>query len=356
MIEAKDMHDRTVMDELPIPIIILSGKDHSVRWMNNRAEIWLQKSRQYFIGRPISELTDEPEKLAVPIKRVIDTSGAVVAEDISVRRWDDSDTLCHLTAFPAGEDVAIIMRQHRRASGLGNSSQDIDAVEALGRMLAHELKNPLAGIKGAAQLLASEISSEEGRELIALITTETERIHRLADGMEAFGSVKMDSMDAVNIHTVLRQARLLAQSMNSDITFEEDYDPSLPEVRGNRDALMQISLNLIKNSVEAIVHHKHGGKITLRTSYRAGVSRQEIGKRQSLPIEIKFIDDGPGIPPHIRRQLFQPFITDQPAGRGLGLTLVSKLIQAHNGIIEVKSKPDCTVFSILLPTFHPEDT
>ena len=355
MIEAKNTELRALMDALPIAIVILSGDDRSVRWINNHAELWLQKSRLYFVGKPISELSEFPEKLLALTGRVIETSGAVIAEDVPVHRWDDPEALCHVTAFPAGDDVALILRQHRRANMTGNSDQDIDAVESLGRMLAHELKNPLAGIKGAAQLLSTEITSDEGRELISLITTETDRIHRLADRMEAFGTIAVEAMGPVNIHTVLRQARLLAQSMNGNIIFEEDYDPSLPDVIGDQDALMQISLNLIKNAVEAIAHHKTGNQITLQTSYRAGVSRQETGRLQALPVEIKFIDNGPGIPPHIRRQLFQPFVTDKPAGRGLGLTLVSKLVHAHGGMIETKSKPGRTVFSILLPTYQYED-
>lgn len=355
MVEAKDIDQRTVMDDLPIAIVILSRQDYSVLWMNNHAELWLQKSRLHFIGKPLSELSENPDKLTDMIDRVIETSGSVIAEDMPVYRWDDPNALCHVTAFPAGDDVALILRQHPRVGMNGDSTQDIDAVGSLGRMLAHELKNPLAGIKGAAQLLRSEIVSEEGRELITLIATETDRIHRLADRMEGFGAVAIEAMEAVNIHTVLRQARLLAQSMDGDIIFEEEYDPSLPEVIGNRDALMQISLNLIKNAVEAIVHHKTGDKITLQTSFRSGVSRQETGGVQALPVEIKFIDNGPGIPLHIRRQLFQPFVTDKPAGQGLGLTLVSKLVQAHSGMIEVKSKPGRTVFSILLPTYKYED-
>lgn len=355
MIEFKNKEQRALMDALPIAIVILSSEDRSVQWINNHAELWLQKSRLYFIGRPLSEIAEQSEKLVALTNRVIETRGAVIAEDVPVQRWDDPDTLCHVTAFPAGDDVALILRQHRRAGMAGNSDQDIDAVESLGRMLAHELKNPLAGIKGAAQLLSSEISSGEGRELISLITTETDRIHRLADRMEAFGTVAVESMGPVNIHTVLRQTRLLAQSMDGDIIFEEDYDPSLPDVMGNQDALMQVSLNLIKNAVEAIAHHKTGSQITLQTSYRAGVSRQDMDRLQALPVEIKFIDNGPGIPPHIRRQLFQPFVTDKPAGRGLGLTLVSKLVQAHGGMIEITSKPGRTIFSILLPTYHNED-
>ncbi|WP_017930539.1 two-component system sensor histidine kinase NtrB [Robiginitomaculum antarcticum] len=352
MVELKDIHQLALMDDLPIAIVIITQSDHKIQWLNNHAELWLQRSRQSLLNKSLSELTENPELLALPISRVSATGGPVIAEDIALRRADEANTLCHLTAFPVGNNVALIIREEPAGRVTGRSLQDSDAVEALGRMLAHELKNPLAGIKGAAQLLASEAKSDEAKELIALITTETDRIRRLADRMEAFGSISMESLEAVNIHTVLRQTRLLAQSMNGEIAFNENYDPSLPDVSGNRDALMQVTLNIIKNALEAIVQHKTGNEITLQTAYRAGMSRSETGRKLALPVEIRITDNGPGIPGHIRSQLFHPFVTDKPAGRGLGLTLVSKIIHAHGGIIEVSSKPGKTVFSILLPAYQ----
>lgn len=351
MLDAKDNGQRALMDDLPIAIIIISQIDFNIKWVNNYTELWLQRSRQSLLHKPLSEITESPELLAVPISRVIETGGSVIADDITLRRADEANTPCQLTAFPRGENVALIIRETKAGRITGRSLQDSDTVEALGRMLAHELKNPLAGIKGAAQLLASEAKSEEAKELIALITTETDRIRRLADRMEAFGSVSLESLEGVNIHTVLRQTRLLAQSMNGNILFHENYDPSLPDVSGNRDALMQVTLNIIKNALEAISQYKIGNEIILQTAYRAGMSRSETGSTLALPVEIRITDNGPGIPAHIRSQLFHPFVTDKPAGRGLGLTLVSKIIHAHGGIIEVNSKPGKTTFSILLPAY-----
>ena len=217
-------------------------------------------------------------------------------------------------------------------------------VSGMGRMIAHELKNPLAGIKGAAQLLRDDVDSEEGLALIELIGSEIDRIRRLADRMEKLGDDDPTGSEQVNIHEILRQARRIIQSANPNIVFDERYDPSLPHAFGDPDTLMQALLNLIKNAAESAGEH---GKIRLETSFRAGVRGGKSGRL--LPVQIQIIDDGPGIPKDMLTQIFQPFVTTKPEGQGLGLALVSKVATAHEGLVEVQSVPGRTVFSLLLP-------
>ena len=246
----------------------------------------------------------------------------------------------------------ISLERWTRLHAVNAAGSFLVAREAVGRMLAHEIKNPLAGINGAAQLLRDDVKTDEGQKLIDLIRSEIGRIRRLADRMETLGDRNPENLSLVNIHEILRDARKLMQAtVPENIVFTEDYDPSLPETLGDRDTLMQALLNLIKNASEALEASGNGGEITLQTSFRSGVVRKGFSGRpdQGLPIEIRITDNGPGIPPRIREQIFQPFVTDKPSGQGLGLALVAKVAAAHDGLIELKSRPGRTVFSLLLP-------
>lgn len=337
-----------LVEDMPFPLLVVRQPDFQVIWVNSYAENWFGQSRKSLAGKALDFLTPETDNLHKSLAKVKD-HGSVNIYDLSMARGDGQGPSLYISAFSHGDDIALILiPTERRASSSETSAPD--AVGALGRMLAHELKNPLAGIKGAAQLLRTPQSNAEDVELITLISTETDRIRRLADRMESFA--KFDDLDKgpVNIHSVLRQARLLAQSSSAaSIEFTEVYDPSLPPVAGDNDALMQVAINLIVNAGEAISGSGHGGSIRLETAYRAGLRRQTQGNDQALPIEIRIIDDGPGIPDAMREQIFLPFVTDKPAGRGLGLTLVSRIITAHGGAIDVQSRPGKTVFSLSLP-------
>lgn len=353
MVELQDINLTAILEDMPFPLIIVDKNRHTIMWANSDAENWFGRSRRSMFGRDLSFITTDIESFQKSMMRVEATGGAVSAHDIKVHTDNGPSHPCNLTIFPYDAGIAILIRPVERTREL-STDRDTDPVEALGRMLAHELKNPLAGIKGAAQLLATEVQSEESQELINLIATETDRIRRLADRMEAFGDVARANKAPVNVHSILRQAMLLAQSSAKDeIVYTEHYDPSLPLVHGDRDSLMQVALNLLVNATEALSLSKQGDEIRLETSYRVGVRRQ--GDAIALPVEIRVIDNGPGISKNIRGNLFQPFVTDKPAGRGLGLTLVSKIISAHGGIINVSSRPGQTIFSILLPA-SPDNT
>ena len=329
-------------EDWPFPAFQLDETDH-ILWVNLATEEWLGIPLKRLTGQHVWTLiSTDPDSSEVTTK-ARESLAPMTARDVTVHKsgTKGQDRSANLTAFvnSGGTGLAIwFTGPQPRESRIGGQ-----VVSGMGRMIAHELKNPLAGIKGAAQLLRDDVESEEGLALIDLIGSEIDRIGRLIDRMESLGDVDPTETDLVNVHEILRQARRVIQSAYPDLMFTESYDPSLPHAVGHADTLMQALLNLIKNAAEAA---GPVGEISLQTSFRAGVK----GKGdQQLPIQIRIIDNGPGIPKSMLGQIFQPFVTTKNSGQGLGLALVSKVAVAHGGLVEVQSTPGRTVFSLLLP-------
>jgi two-component system nitrogen regulation sensor histidine kinase GlnL len=247
--------------------------------------------------------------------------------------------------------MMLLMLSPRELAGrmTQNHSAKSAAQSAIGmaEMLAHEIKNPLAGITGAAQLLSMNLQAED-LELTDLIVSESRRIVKLLEQVEQFGNLSAPDFKPVNLHDVLDRARrsaLLGFGANMVIT--EEYDPSLPPAWGDADQLLQVVLNLLKNASEAA--GKKGGKIRIRTFYEHSFRlRRSDGTGKLLPLQIEIIDDGPGLPEGIKDDIFDPFVSGRENGTGLGLALVSKIISDHDGWISVSSEPGHTVFRLSL--------
>jgi two-component system, NtrC family, nitrogen regulation sensor histidine kinase GlnL len=342
---------------LPNPIMLVAA-DGRVVDANPAAEAFFDMSRSFLQRSNIDRLCGPNSALATLIRQAHEagTSFNIYRADLSSQR-QRAERLAdvHASPLPERPDVVIVMIHERTIADKFNrqlSHRDaVRSVTALSAMLAHEIKNPLSGIRGAAQLLDAAVTDED-RVLTQLIRDETDRIVKLVDRFEMFSDGRTPPMEPINIHVVLDHVRNLARSgFARHIRITVDYDPSLPPVLCNKDQMIQVLLNLVKNAAEAIGRNSADGEIQLTTAYRPGVRMavQGTGERVRLPLEVCVRDNGPGVPDDIRQNLFDPFVTTKTTGNGLGLALTAKVVGDHGGIVECESAPKRTVFRLLLP-------
>ena len=334
---------------LPTPLLAIDPQGE-IADVNSAAEALLNLSRSAIIGTDIEDAIGHGLRsmpLETPVvaydQPITLPGGRVQRADLLVSPWPERAgwRIISLHLHPAAGPIA------RRSEHNGGTMTAAGAAA----MLAHEIKNPLSGIRGAAQLLEAN-ADEESREMTRLIRDEVDRIAALIDRMEGFTDTRPLDIAPLNIHVILEHARKVAgQGLPATISILESYDPSLPPILGHRDSLVQVLINLIKNAAEAL--GPLGGTITLTTAYRHGMRMvtDRGDSRRSLPIEVCVIDDGPGARPDIAEHLFDPFVTSKPTGRGLGLALVQKLVVDQGGMVEYarEGRPERTVFRLMLP-------
>ena len=348
-----------VLNALPLPVILVAA-DGKIADANVAAETFFEVSAPLLRRQELKDLVPFGSPLLALVDQVR-TRGAPVNEykvDLSTPR-NPGDRLVDLYVAPLPEqpDHVVVMLQERTIADKMDRQLThrgaARSVIALAAMLAHEIKNPLSGIRGAAQLL-EQSAGDDDRTLTRLICDEADRIVKLVDRMEVFADERPVEREPVNIHAVLDHVKRLAQSgFAREIKFSEEYDPSLPPVFANRDQLVQVFLNLVKNAAEAVGEQASDGEIQITTAFRPGIRLSLPGSktRVSLPLEFCIKDNGPGVPEDLLPHLFDPFVTTKPTGSGLGLALVAKIIGDHGGIIECESQPRHTIFRVLMPMF-----
>jgi two-component system, NtrC family, nitrogen regulation sensor histidine kinase GlnL len=342
---------------LPSPVLALD-RQGTVRFVNPAAEQFFGAGATALVGRKFARLLLPHSPILALADTIWRTGGSIVEYDVPVERPrvpPCSATVQGALAGEGGDLLVLMLHERSMADKMDRQLTHLNAarsVTAMAAMLAHEVKNPLSGIRGAAQLLEQD-ADPAARELTQLICEETDRIVALVDRVEAFSGYAPISRSEVNIHEILDRVRKAAQSgFARHVAIREEYDPSLPPVHGDHDLLLQVFLNLVKNAAEAVP--AVGGEIVLATAYRHGLRLAGPGgKRRLLPLMVSIADNGSGIPDGLKAHLFDPFVTTKHNGTGLGLALVAKAIGDHGGAIEFDSQPRRTVFRVFLPIVAP---
>jgi two-component system, NtrC family, nitrogen regulation sensor histidine kinase GlnL len=352
--ETENLPTAQIAGALPMPLLVV-GRDQELLFVNPAAEQFFDSGAGLLLRQKIEELVPFGSPLIQLIAQAQERGASVGERDVDLSTPRLGERIADVVATPLMEPegaVVVALQERSLAQRIDRQLLHRGAVRSMHGMaavLAHEIKNPLAGIRGAAQLI-EEVLPREERNLTQLICQEADRIRDLIDRMESFGDSRALARHSVNIHEVLDRVRRVAEtSFARGATFIENFDPSLPAVLGDRDQLIQVFMNLVRNAADALL--ESGGEITLTTGYRPGVrfGAAAAGERLSLPLEVTVRDNGAGVPADLIPYIFDPFVTTKRGGSGLGLALVAKIIGDHGGMIECDSAPRRTVFRILLP-------
>lgn len=347
-----------LLNALPDPLLEIA-RDAAIGFANLAAEQFFAASAASLCRGSLHDVLPADSPLFALIEQVFAGGNGVSEYGVTLETPRIGSHLVDLYVAPivppsaeTPDSVLVTLRTRARAQAIDRLLLHRGAarsVTAMAALLAHEVKNPLSGIRGAAQLLERSVASED-RGLTRLIREETDRICALVDRLEVFDDQFPARREPVNIHQVLTHVRQIAENgFAKRAKFDERYDPSLPPVYGNRDQLIQVFLNLVKNAAEAAP--SNNAEIVLSTAFRHGVRMAVPGgdSRVQLPIAVTVQDNGEGIPEDLRAHLFDPFVTTKTGGSGLGLALVAKIIGDHGGVIEYDGSARRTAFRVLLP-------
>ena len=355
----RQLDSEMLLGALPFAVLAVDPGMH-IRFLNTAAEHFFGQGASGLSGRHLEELVPQHSPMLSLISQAFHSQTSVAEYDVSVSFTEGRTRNLAITAAPLGEgsDLTVVSLHEQTIARRINSQiayrNAARSVTGLAAILAHEVKNPLSGIRGAAQLLETAVSDEDDISLTRLICEESDRICDLVDRMGLFSDAAIDRF-AVNIHQVLERVRRVAEAgFGRHVSFVEEYDPSLPPVHGNADQLIQVLLNIVKNACEAVPAVE--ARITLRTAYQHGVRLALPGgaTRVQLPLLVTVIDNGPGISSDVAANLFDPFVTSKPDGSGLGMALAAKVVGDHGGIIEFDTSDEGTEFRLRLPV-HQDD-
>lgn len=349
-----------ILDSLSTSVLIVD-RERSVLYLNGAAESLLGVSRNQARGRALSELLADAAGIDDVIDRALEAARPYARRELSIRPvYGDSDLIVDCVVAPYEESAvpAVLIEisdttQHQRITRETALLTQLGGSRLMIRQLAHEIKNPLGGLRGAAQLLARQLPDASMREYTSVIIGEADRLAALVDAL--LGPGHAPRKELVNIHELLDHVgHLLQADAPPGASVERDYDPSLPPILLDRHQIIQAMLNLGRNAVQAIAqNHDRAGRIVMRTRALTNVT---IGaKRHRIVASVQFEDNGPGVPEHLRDTLFYPLVTGRAEGVGLGLAVAQDLVSRHGGLIEFQSRPGLTLFTILLP-FHAEDS
>lgn len=341
---------------MPYPAFVI-GPEDTVLHANPAAETFAAMSLRQMRDKPLEAYVGAASPLLDAIRQARRGGVSVAQHNVAVGWSDIMPEPQSVHAAPLYEspgNVLLLLHPKGMAESMDRSLGHRSAarsVTGMAAMLAHEIRNPLAGISGAAQLLEMGLGDAD-RELCDLIRSEAARIGQLVDRVEQFGDLRPTQRRPVNIHDVLDRSRRAAKAgFAAHARFHEDYDPSLPPTAGDPDQLIQVFQNILKNAAEAIP--PVGGTISLATAFRPGIRLQRPGLgSESLPLVVTITDNGPGIPETLVRDIFDPFVSSKANGTGLGLALVSKVIADHGGMVECESRPGRTRFRVRLPVWR----
>lgn len=348
--QQEKMHYQQALPNQMVTAVIVLDSKLAICYVNPAAEALLVKSLSKLNGVPINKVFYNAPINSQRLQQLLTTGQEFSDSDVSLELFDHSAITVEITASSVtfGHTPHILLElkqidQQKSISAEAFQQQQWESARDLIRGLAHEIKNPLGGLRGAAQLLDMELDNIEQKEYTALIIEQADRLTNLVDRL--LGPNQLPVMKKQSIHIVLEKVFLLTQLDNpKNIRLERDYDPSIPEITFDQDKLQQTLINIINNAIQAL---EPNDKITLKT--RAASNRTINGKRVKLCVEISIIDNGPGIPEHIQSTLFYPMVSGRASGTGLGLSICQTIVHQHNGKLSYKSHSGHTEFNILLP-------